>query len=171
VTVRPPLIAFVLAALLGVLAAFATACGSEDKSLLSSGKADSIKESLDKLDDAVAAGRCEKGAAALRDLQASLDTLPATTARDLRERLEEGAANLRDISPGECQDNQDETQTQTTTTETTPTTTATTPTETTPTTTETTPTATTPTTPTTTTPPATTPPDGTGGDQAPTTTP
>ena len=174
-TVRPPLTAFVLAALLGLLAAFATSCGSDDKSLLTSGKADSIKESLDRVDEAVAAGRCERAAAALRDLQASIDTLPPGTSRALAQRLEEGTSNLRQIAPQDCQDQADATDTDTTTT-TTPTTTETvptetTPTETTPTTTQTVPTTTTPTATTPTTPTTTLPPDGTGGDEAPTTTP
>jgi hypothetical protein len=176
VTVRPPLTAIVLAVLLGLLAAFAAACGEEDSSLLTSGKADSMKESLDRIDEAVASGRCERAVAALRDLQASIDTLPPGTSGELAQRLEDGAANLRRIAPEDCRDNADETDTDTTTT-TTPTTTETVPTTTTPTTTETTPTTTTPTTPTTTTPTTpttptvTTPPEGTGGDQAPTTTP
>ena len=173
-TVRPPVTALVLAVLLGLLAAFAAACGGENEGLLTSGKAESLKGSLDDLDEAVAAGRCERAREALAKIQASIETLPPETERRLRRRLEDGAANLAQVAPQECTENRTDTEPDTTTT-TTPTTTETvppattdtTPTQTTPTTpTTTTPTTTTPTTPTTTTP--TTPPGGGGGTEAPT---
>lgn len=172
-TVRPPLTALALAVLLGLLAAFAAACGNTNERLLTSGKADSLKSSLNALDDAVASGRCERARQALQDLSASIETLPPQTAQRLRRRLEDGATNLAKIAPGECTDNR--TDTEPTTTTAAPTTTEVVPTTTTPTaTTDTTPTTTTPTTTTptttTTTPTTTTPPDGSGGGgtQAPT---
>ena len=173
-TVRPPLTAIVLALVLGLLAAFAAACGEEDRGLLSSGRADSLKSSLDDVEEFVANGRCSQAAAALADVRRKIEALPASVDRQLRQRLREGAENLATVSPGDCRDNA-QTETDTTTTETTPTetvpptTTETTPTETTPTTpTETTPTTpTVPTTPTTPTPTEPTVPDGTGGDEAP----
>jgi hypothetical protein len=174
-TVLPPrVLALVLALVLGFGAAYATACGEEDKGLLTAGKADSIRTSLDDIDEFVSSGRCDKARAALAELRRKLDTLPESTDPRLAERLEQGAGNLAEIVPGECGENRTATQqTQTQTTETTPTETVApepTPTETVPEPTPTTPTPTTPTptTPTPTTPAPTTPtptpaPDGSGG--------
>ena len=138
---RPPLPTLRVALLLGLLTAFAAACGEEQEGLLTSGRAENLKEHLDAIDESVAAGRCARARARLDALRREIDELPESTDRRLRQRLETGHANLESQAPEECADGQ--------TTETTP--------ETTP---EEQPTETLPseTTPPETTPPETTPP-------------
>lgn len=175
--------ALLAALLLGLTAAYAVACGEDEQSLISAGRAEGIKKNLDDVEEQTRNGNCAEVARQLADLQGQLERLPRSTDPELRERLEEGIANLGQVAPRDCTDARTET-TPTTGTTTTPTdTTPTTPTDTTPTTptttTPTTPTTTTPTTTTPTTPPETTPttppeptptppPEGpTGGDEAP----
>jgi outer membrane biosynthesis protein TonB len=163
------------ALLLGLMCAFAVACGESDEGLLSAGRAEGIQNNLDDLDRAVDRGDCDTAASQIEDLERQIAELPANTDRELRDRLQEGIDNLASIAPEECRGDQ-ETQTETQTTETTPPpTTETTP----PPTTETTPAPTTETTPppetTPTTPPETVPPETTpvppasppGGEEAP----
>jgi cell division septation protein DedD len=152
-----------LALVLGVASSALVACGSSDNQhLLSAARADRLQSQLDDVRDAVDNHDCEVATNAARKLQDEIESLPRDTDPRLRERLQEGAANLTTRATEECQE------TETTTTETVPTQTETTPTETTPT--ETTPTETTPTetTPTETTPTEPTPtvPDN-GGSTVP----
>jgi outer membrane biosynthesis protein TonB len=179
-TVRPPLHALLVALLLGALCAFAVACGEERSGLISAERAAKLQDDLDKIDEYVAAGRCEAAEANLQALRRKVNDLPGTVDRDLRERLREGVQHLEQQVPEECDLGTETTETQPETVpqETTP---ETTPTETTPT--ETAPTETTPpeTAPTETTPPETAPapeptpqpeptpePPGTsGGEEAP----
>jgi hypothetical protein len=161
-TVRRP-IAFPLAATLGVTAALFAACGQDDSGLLSSGGAERMVSSLDRIERAVESGECDRAQQALADLKNRIDNLPSSTDPELRARLREGEDRLSSQVPEDCERNRPET----TTTETEPVPTETVPTETTPT--ETTPTETTPTetTPTETTPtepaPTETVPGGTPG--------
>ena len=153
--------AILTALLLGLSSAYAVACGEEREGLITAGRAESIKSDLDGLDEAVSQGQCEvRARRELANIRRQIANLPASTDRELRERLQEGIDHLESIAPGECEQNR--TDTTPTQTETTPTQTETTPTETTPppTQTETTPTETTPP-PTETTPPPTetTPPE------------
>jgi cell division septation protein DedD len=159
--VRRP-VAIVLAAVLGTLAALATACGQDQSGLLPRTRAERLLSALDRTERAVQAGDCTRAQRALADLQTRIDNLPGSVDRDLRTRLQQGAGRLSGQVPQDCQANQPTT---TTTTETTPT--DTTPTDTTPT--DTTPTDTTPTdtTPTDTTPTDTTPTDTTTTQPAP----
>jgi hypothetical protein len=163
---RPPLPAFAVALLLGLLCAFAVACGEEQEGLLSPARAENLKEDLDAIDEAVAAGRCNAADGRLDSLRAEINDLPESTDRRLRERLESGLANLETQAPEECAGGETtETQPETVPTETIPP--ETTPPETTPP--ETTPPETTPpeTTPPETTPPETTPPEQTPPEQTP----
>ena len=171
---RPSPIAIAVALLLGVLCAFAAACGEDETGMLSPARAENLKGDLDAIDEGVAAGRCNAVEGRLDSLRVEIEGLPSTTDSGLRERLETGLANLETQAPEECADGADtttepETQVETVPPETTP---ETTPPETTPP--ETTPPETTPpeTTPPETTPPATTtPPEqlpgDAGGEQAP----
>jgi hypothetical protein len=152
-----PLI-LLLVFVLGVASAALVACGSSDNQhLLSPARADRLQGELDDIRDAVDNHDCEVATNGARRLQDEIESLPRDTDPRLRERLQEGAANLTTRATEECQQTETTT-TETVPTETTPTETETTPTETTPT--ETTPTETTPTetTPTETTP--TTPDNG-----------
>jgi hypothetical protein len=139
------------ALLLGLMCAFAVACGESDEGLLSAGRAEGIQNNLDDLDRAVDRGDCDTAASQIEDLERQIAELPANTDRELRDRLQEGIDNLASIAPEECRGDQ-ETQTETQTTETTP------------------PPETTPTTPPETVPPETTPvPPASppGGEEAP----
>ena len=169
-TVRrlPPLL---LALVLGLLAAFAVACGDDgdDRRLLGPRTADRIQAALDDLERRVERGRCDDLDEDLDRLSEAVAAVPSSVDRELRVRLGDGVQHLRDIAPEECRDNEPET-TETepeTVPETTPETV-----ETTPETVETTPPTTTQPPPTTTQPPPDEPdepvvPDDTGGDQAP----
>jgi cell division septation protein DedD len=157
---RPPApIALVAALMLGVTCSALVACGSKtNPHLLSAARADRLGRDLDDIRAAVSNHDCQAARQAVQRLEDDITSLPADTDPRLRQRLEEGAANLRARAATECQQTQTTTtQTQTTTiptqTETTttpPTDTTTTPTDTTTTPTTTTPTTTTPTTTTTT---------------------
>ena len=167
----PPL---VLALVLGLLAAFAVACGDEgdETKLLGPRSAERIRTELEDVESRVAQGRCGGLEEDLSQLSAAIAALPSSVDQALRRRLGDGAQHLRAIAPDECDENKPETtDTQPETTETVP-----------PETTETLPPETTETVPpeTTTTPPATTDvvpppeqpdepvlPEDTGGDQAP----
>ena len=169
-TVRlPPLL---LALVLGLLAAYAVACGDggDERRLLGPRTADRITAALDDLENRVERGRCEGLDADLSQLSEAVAAVPSSVDRELRVRLGDGVQHLRDIAPRECDRNAPETvDTTPETVETTPETVETTPPETV----ETTPPETTtqpP--PTTTAPPPDEPdepvlPEDTGGDQAP----
>jgi hypothetical protein len=169
-------LACLLALALGAACAVLVACGGDGKGLIGSNDADAMKEQLDQIESSVRRGRCEGLSGELTDLQQQVNGLPNRVDASLRRRLQEGVANLAQISPDRCA--VQAAKTDTTTIETTPTvptdTTPTTPAETTPTTpTETTPTETTPppttvpTTPPTTEPPPPTTGEGSGGATVP----
>jgi hypothetical protein len=143
----PPLL---LALVLGLLAAFAVACGDggDDSNLIGPRGADRIRAALDDIDDRVARGRCEGLSGDLAELDDAIASLPSSVDRRLRRRLGDGADLLRSQARDDCDDNQPETTTTETTPETVP-----------PPTTETVPPETTPTAPpeTTTVPPETEP--------------
>ena len=174
-TVRrlPPL---VLALVLGLLAAFAVACGDDgdETRLLGPRTADKIRAALDDLEEQVERGRCEDELDEDLDrLSAAVAAVPSSVDRELRVRLGDGVQHLRRIAREDCEANAPETTPETapeTTPETTPETVPTDP----PDTVETTPQTTTTPPPTTTgtTPPPDEPdepvlPEDTGGDEAP----
>lgn len=164
--------AVLLALCLGALCSFALACGQDREGLIASSRAQELQDNLDKIDEYVAAGRCDAVAANLEALRRRVNDLPGSVDRQLRQRLRTGVDRLETQAPEDCAASKP--QTTTTTTDTTPAETI--PPDTTPV--ETVPPPTTPavTTPSTTTPPPTTPPAATtptttpgasGGDQAP----
>ena len=160
-----------LALVLGLLAAYAVACGDggDDSKLLGPGSADNIRAALDDIEDRVARGRCEGLAQDLDALGRAVAAVPSSVDRGLRQRLGDGVETLRDQAPDACRGNRPETtETQPETTETLPPeTTETLPPETTPTvppeTTPTQPPETTPTPPPETTPDEPVLPEDTGG--------
>ena len=134
-----------LALALGAVCAVLVACGGDGKGLIGSNDADAMQQQLDQIESSVRRGECSGLSGELQDLQQQVNGLPNRVDASLRQRLQEGVANLAQISPGRCA-------IQAAKTDTTPVTTVqTTPTVTTP----TTPTQTTPTVPTQTTPPTT----------------
>jgi hypothetical protein len=170
--------ALLLALCLGASSSFALACGEDREGLITSTRASDLQASLDKIDEYVAAGRCDAVDANIAALRRDINDLPGTVDRDLRRRLREGLERLESQAPEECEAGTKTTETEPETTpETVPPETIppeTVPPETAPT--ETTP----PTTPPQTAPPATTPPatppdeapepaipDESGGEQAP----
>jgi hypothetical protein len=176
VTVRA--LPLLVAALLGVGAAFLVACG-ERNGLIPASDAARITSDLSAVSSAVAAGNCDAAGVAATRVRGDILKLPGTVDPKLVNRLNDGAGALSARAPVQCTQAQTQptaptgttatTQTDTTTTDTTTTdttTTDTTPTDTTTTDTTTTGTAptdttTTPTTPTT--PTGTTQGGGTGG--------
>ncbi len=131
---------YLLALLLGVVAALLMACGgSGTKSGIPSASAGELKSEIEDVRQATDDGRCAQVPEQLKQVDDSIDVLPPSTDEQLVSALRDGADKLRQVAIEAC----DSTPTQTTTTETTPT--ETTPTDTTTTPTETTPTETTPT--------------------------
>jgi hypothetical protein len=172
VTVRA--LPLLVAALLGVGAAFLVACNDRN-GLIPTGDAARINSDLSAVSSAVAAGNCDAAGVAATRVRGDIVRLPGTVDSALVDRLNQGAGALSARVPAQCTQTQpqsttttgttDTTQTDTTTTDTTTTDTTTTDTTTTGTTpTDTTTTGTTPTdTTTTTTPTGTTQGGGTGG--------
>jgi hypothetical protein len=150
-----PLLRALLAAGLGVCAAFLVACG-ESNGLLASNDASGVNGGLDAVSAAVADHKCAAAGRASLTLQQEVARLPLTVDQKLRASLQQGARTVAVRAAADCA------KTTTTTTTTVPTTTTTDTTTTATTTTTqstatTTPTTTTATTPTTTTPTTTTP--------------
>jgi hypothetical protein len=161
-------LSLLLALVLGAACAVLLACGSANNPhLLSPARADRLKAELDQVRNATDSGDCQTAQRAVQRLEDEITSLPSDIDPQLRQRLQEGAQNLRARVPKDCQ----KTTTTRTVTETTPTPTetTTTQTQTTTTQTETTPTQTetTPTTPTDTTPTQTTTTPDSGGSTVP----
>jgi hypothetical protein len=122
-SVRRPLLSALLALVLGLLAAFAVACGDDgdDSKLLGPRSADRIRAALDDIEDRVARGRCDGLGADLDELSSVVVNLPGSVDAGLRRRLREGTQHLRDIAREECEEKRPETtETQPETTETVP---------------------------------------------------
>ncbi len=130
---------YLLALMLGVVAALLIACGGGTKSGIPSASAGQLKSEIEDVRQATDDGRCAQVPEQLKQVDDSIDVLPASTDEELVSALRDGADKLRQVAIKAC----NSTPTQTTTTETTPTETTTTDTTTTPT--DTTPTDTTPT--------------------------
>ena len=101
------------AVVLLALALPAAACGGSDEGLLSATRAERLKDDLDAIDAAVAAGRCDAVEGRLASLKREVDELPGSVDRDLRLRLREGVTNLEDQAPTDCREQEpDEPRTQ-----------------------------------------------------------
>jgi hypothetical protein len=154
-------LSLLLALVLGAACAVLLACGSANNPhLLSPARADRLKAELDQVRNATDSGDCQTAQRAVQRLEDEITSLPSDIDPQLRQRLQEGAQNLRARVPKDCQ----KTTTTRTVTETTPTPTETTTTQTQTTTTQT---ETTPTTPTDTTPTQTTTTPDSGGSTVP----
>ena len=145
-----------LAGALGAAAALLVACGSGGASLIPVANAGPLQNDFNAIASAVANGNCAEVTRALQQAHSDASALPATVDVRLRDRINQGLADLDSRAPTECARNSTATQTttapttttQTTSTQTTtttppPTTSTTTPTTTTPPPTSTTPTSTT----------------------------
>ena len=106
-TVRRPA-ALLTALLLGLLSAFAAACGQDESTLLSSSRAESLRKDLDAVETAVAEGRCQRAREALDDLDGTVDGIPGEVDRRLRQRLRDGVERLVQQVPEDCRDNRPE---------------------------------------------------------------
>jgi hypothetical protein len=100
-TVRLP--ALLLALALGALCAFAVSCGEERTGLISASRADSLREDLDAIDEAVRAGRCEAAKGRLASLRKEVQDLPGSVDADLRRELRDGVTRLEEQAPDECE--------------------------------------------------------------------
>jgi cell division septation protein DedD len=160
-----------LAGALGVGAALLVACGSGGANLIPVANAGPLQNDFNAIAYAVANGNCAAATSALQRAHSDAAALPSTVDPRVKNRINEGLADLDSTAPSECAKNSTSTQTtsapptatQTTSTQTTttappPTTSTTTPTTT------TTPPTTTTTPPTTTTSPV---PDNGGGTPGP----
>jgi TolA-binding protein len=169
-TMRHPL-PHLLALLLGAGAALLVACGGGTKGGIPAASAGELKSQIADVQQAVDDGRCEDVSGQLRQVDESIDALPATVDERLRQSLRDASDRLHKSSLEECKVQTETTQTQTVPAQTVPTVTQTVPTvtQTVPAQTTTTPPpATTATVPTTTSPPAPpaeppAPPPGTPG--------
>ena len=168
-TVGRRLLPFLLALVLGLLAAYAVACGDsdDDSKLLPASRAENIREELDKIGERTEKGECDALDPAFVRLRREIESLPSTVDRRLRQRLADGLENLDRVAPEDCEGNEPET----TPTETVPETIPETEPETVPPETTTTPPETTTTPPETEPPPETVPPpeipENPGGQEAP----
>jgi hypothetical protein len=167
VTVRA--LPLLLAALLGVGAAFLVACGDRN-GLIPAGDAARLTNDLGAVSSAVSAGDCNAAGQAATRVRGDILRLPGTVDQKLVDRLNQGAGALSARAPVQCAQAQTQTtaptqSTDTTTSTPTTTTTDTTTTDTTTTDTTTTDTTTTGTTPTDTTTTSTTPTTPTGTTQ------
>ena len=105
------LLPLLLALALGVSCALLVACGDEadDEKLLSSSRAETIREELDTIEERVQKGECNDLGPAFIRLDRAVDGLPAETDLQLRRRLADGVDNLERIAPEECRDNRPKT--------------------------------------------------------------
>jgi cell division septation protein DedD len=91
-----------LAAILGVAAAFVVACGSSGNGLLSSDQSSSIAAQLTSISVAVDKGRCVKASAASRRLNNEISGLPSSVDQKLVANLGQGAATVSELATKQC---------------------------------------------------------------------
>jgi len=101
--VRPRLFPLLLALALGALCSIAVACGEERTGLISASRAESIRDDLDAIDEAVRAGRCEATDGRLASLRKEVQDLPGSVDADLRRELRDGVTRLEEQAPEECE--------------------------------------------------------------------
>ena len=110
-----------IALTLGLLSAYAVACGQDETGLLSPGRAEGLQNNLDDLERAVDRGDCETAASQIEDIRGQIGRLPEQTDSALRDRLQEGVENLESVAATECATDDEEPPTDTTPKDTTPT--------------------------------------------------
>ena len=98
---RMPLPAVLLALLLGVLSAFAVACGDTSE-LLSERRAARLTGDVGRVAEAVEAGDCEATAVRLQELQTEVANLPSSVSSELRRNLTDGVTQLTAQAQEEC---------------------------------------------------------------------
>jgi hypothetical protein len=120
-----------LGTLLFVLAAALAGCGGGgDGGSIPSADADRLVTQLDQVTERATNGSCNSARFQIGELEQKVGALPRSVDSDVRQKLNEGLDNLRNLVDDQCQERETPT---TDTTDTTPTTTETTPTETQPT--------------------------------------
>jgi hypothetical protein len=77
-------------------------CGAENKKLIAESRAQELESRIDRIERAVAAGRCETALRLVRDSQADVDALPRSTDRELRNNLSEWYGHLSETISDEC---------------------------------------------------------------------
>jgi outer membrane biosynthesis protein TonB len=112
----PRPVRYLLALALGVGAALLVACGAATKGGIPSASAGDLKSQIEDVRQAVDDGRCEDVSGQLRQVDDSIDDLPATVDERLRQSLRDASNTLRRTAVSECSEG--ETTTATTTTET-----------------------------------------------------
>jgi hypothetical protein len=106
---RQPVIAVLLAVVLGAGAALTIGCGGgDDEGLLSDARAETLTDHLNRIDEFVGAQRCSAVDDRVRALRREVDGLPQGTDSALRTRLEEGVALLEEQAPEECREGEDD---------------------------------------------------------------
>jgi hypothetical protein len=98
---RPSPLALAAVAAAALAGAGMSACG-DDSGLLPGGRAAALEAELDRVAAGVSSGDCDAAERALSRVQGQLVNLPRSTDADLRERLEEGVANLQARVPAAC---------------------------------------------------------------------
>jgi len=121
-TVRRPL-PHVLALALGVGVALLVACGGGTKGGIPAASAGELKSQIADVQQAVDDGRCDDVSGQLRQVEDSIDALPSTVDKRLRQSLRDASDRLHESALSECEVRTETTQTETTTQPTTQTTT------------------------------------------------
>jgi hypothetical protein len=98
---RPFPLALAAVAAAALAGAGISACGDES-GLIPNGRAAALQAELDRVAAGVSSGDCDSAERALSRVQGQLVNLPRSTDADLRERLEEGVANLQARVPVAC---------------------------------------------------------------------
>jgi hypothetical protein len=91
-----------LAAVLGLAAAFVVACGSSANGLLSSAQSSSIAAQLTAISNAVQAGHCGRATIASHRLTNLITDLPSGVNQKLVTNLGQGASTVQELSAKNC---------------------------------------------------------------------
>jgi hypothetical protein len=123
---RRSALSVIFAAALVLLALLLSACGGSGKGLISPANAGPLQADFDSIQQAVSDGDCPAMREALSKAAADLEQLPSSVDLGLRQRLNNGLADLTNAAPGECAQNAASLTTSSTTSSTTTTSTTTT---------------------------------------------
>lgn len=116
-TVRRPL-PHVLALPLGVGVALLVACGGGTKGGIPAASAGELKSQIADVQQAVDDGRCDDVSGQLRQVEDSIDALPSTVDKRLRQSLRDASDRLHESALSECEVRTETTQAETVPTET-----------------------------------------------------
>jgi hypothetical protein len=102
---RRSALSVIFAAALVLLALLLSACGGSGKGLISPANAGPLQADFDSIQQAVSDGDCPAMREALSKAAADLEQLPSSVDLGLRQRLNNGLADLTNAAPGECAQN------------------------------------------------------------------